>query len=43
MKWEIIRSKEPEYEISRYYNLIELTKDDLMKNFNDIEYQIVYD
>ena len=42
-KWEIIRSKEPEYEISRYYNLIELTKDDLMKNFNDIEYQIVYD
>jgi len=40
-RWEIIRSNESEYEITRYYNLIELTREDLMKNFNEIKYKIM--
>jgi len=42
-KWEIITSEESEQEVKRYYNLIELTKEDLMKNFNDIKYKILCD
>lgn len=42
-KWNIITSKDPKQDVNRYYNLIELTKEDLMKNFNDIEYKVLYD
>ena len=42
-KWKIITSKKSERQIERYYNLIELTRNDLMKNFNDIEYRILCD
>jgi len=40
-KWEIITSEKVEEDSERYYNLIELTNADLMKNFNDIEYKIL--
>ena len=27
----------------RYFNLIELTRENLMKNFNDIQYEVICD
>jgi len=42
-KWEKSTLKKPKKDIERYYNIIELVREDLMKNFNDIQCEILYD
>ena len=41
IKWEKISSKLDNVKVERYFNLIELTKENLMKHFDNIEYQIL--
>tara|TARA_B100000378_G_scaffold19182_1_gene15091 strand:- start:1197 stop:1898 length:702 start_codon:yes stop_codon:yes gene_type:complete len=40
-KWEKISSKLDNMKAERYFNLIELTRENLMKHFDNIEYQIL--
>ena len=42
-KWEKMTTKSDNVDAQRYFNLIELTKDNLMRNFGDIEYQLLDD
>ena len=43
IKWEKSTLKKPKKDIERYYKIIELLREDLMKNFNDIQCEILYD
>jgi len=42
-KWEKIASKLDNMKAERYFNLIELTRENLMRNFDNIEYQFLGD
>jgi len=42
-KWEKSTLKKPKKDIERYYNIIELVREDLMKNFNDIQCEVLCD
>ena len=42
-KWEKIATKSDNIDVERHFNLIELTKENLMKNFDCIEYQFLGD
>ena len=42
-KWEKSMLKKPKNGIERYYNIIELVREDLMKNFNDIQCEVLCD
>jgi len=42
-KWEKISSKLDNMKAERYFNLIELTRENLMRNFDNIEYQFLGD
>ena len=42
-KWEKIATKSDNIDVERHFNLIELTKENLMKNFDGIEYQFLGD
>ena len=42
-RWEKITSKSDDMNVERYFNLIELTRENLMRNFDNIEYQFLGD
>jgi RimJ/RimL family protein N-acetyltransferase len=39
-KWEEIESKSNDKHVERYFNIIELSRENLVKNFGDIEFEI---
>ena len=41
IKWEEIKYKSNNKPVERYFNIIELTKESLMKNFGEIEFKIL--
>ena len=43
IKWVKSTLKKPKRDIERYYNIIELVREDLMKNFNDIQCEVLCD
>ena len=41
IRWEEITTKPNDENIERYFNKIELTRENIMKNFDDIKYKLL--
>jgi predicted acetyltransferase len=40
-RWEVITTKSNNENVERHFNKIELTRENIMKNFDDIKYRLL--
>ena len=41
--WQKVNLNSNNVKPKRYFNLVEITRENLMKNFNDIQYEVICD